>query len=323
MTGWTASVLAEGSFWMPQAASSIAGDVDALYYFILWLCVFFFILVMGAMFAFVWKYRRQRSDQRTHPIAGNRTLEIVWSVIPSLILVVLFVWGTRVWLEQTVPPPNAMEIRVTGQMWNWSYDYPTKGCTGATELVVPKDTPVKLIVNSTDVLHSFYIPAFRVKRDAVPNKYNVMWFEAIEAGEFDIFCAEYCGDQHSQMLSKVRVVSNEAFQEWVDAGCGMGGEGMAPAEFGAMLYDKKGCKTCHSVDGTRLVGPSFQGLYGRKEKIKDGSEVDVDDNYLRESIMYPNAKIVAGYDGVMPSYKGKLKDKQVDAIIDYIKSLSQ
>lgn len=313
--------LGDGSFWMPPQASSVASEVDSLYAFLLWTSAVCFIAIVGVTGYFVVKYRRRSDGQRTHPIAGHRRLEIAWSIIPAALLIVMFVWGVRVWVKQTVPPNGALEVRVNGVMWNWNYDYPQYGFTGVDQLVVPKDTPVKLVINAHDVIHSFFVPAFRLKRDAVPNRYNVAWFEAVELGEFPVYCAEYCGDAHSQMDSVVRVVTEEEFQEWLrtDHVFCPGPEG--PLDYGQRLYESKGCRTCHSVDGSKLVGPTFRGLFGTTEKLADGTEVLVDENYVRESMMNPNAKVVQGYDAVMPTYKGKLRDEQINAIIDYIKSL--
>ena len=175
-------------------------------------------------------------------------------------------------------------------------------------------------MSSTDVIHSFFVPNFRIKMDVVPNRYTVTWFEATQTGEFDLFCTEFCGKGHSEMVGRVRVLSEREYNEWLESSASMG-EGMTPVEYGEQLYRSKACVTCHSIDGSRMVGPSFKGRYGAMEAMADGEQVQVDENYLRESILNPRAKIVAGYDPVMPSYQGTLKDKQVDALIAYIKSL--
>ena len=309
-----------GSVWMPPQASSLAGEVDGLFYFIYWLCVIFFVGIVGLTAYFAVKYRRRGPGQRTSGIKGNRRVEIIWSVVPSVLLVAIFAWGFRTYVKQSVAPGDAIDIRVTGQKWFWAFDYPRDGIN-TDELVVPVGRPVKLTMSSRDVIHSFYIPAFRVKKDVLPNRYSSVWFQADQLGEYHVFCAEYCGTNHSEMRAKVRVVTDQQYQDWIDSGGGLGGEGMSSAEFGALVYEKKGCNKCHSTDGSKMTGPSFKGLYGRTEHFTDGSTIVVDDNYIRESVMEPQKKIVQGFEPVMPTFKGILKDKMTDALVDYIKSL--
>lgn len=312
----------DATVWLPPRASTTAGETDALFYFILYLSIFFFLLVVGVALVFAIKYRRRTDGQRTSPVEGNRRLEILWSVIPAILFVVIFAWGFKGYLNQSVPPGDALEVRVTGQKWFWSYDYPEQGIS-TNELVVPVGTPVKLTMSSQDVIHSFYVPAFRIKRDVLPNRYTVVWFEAMSEGEYDVLCAEYCGTSHSQMLSKVRVLSEKEYSDWVESGGGLSGEGMSSVEFGERLVKVKGCTTCHSLDGSKNTGPSFLNKYGSEELLTDGSTVKVDDNYIRESIVEPATKVVQGYEPVMPTYAGKLTDKQINAIIDYLKTLRQ
>jgi cytochrome c oxidase subunit 2 len=307
---------------MPKAASTEAARVDALFYFLVYISIFFFLLVVGVMVLFAVKYRRRREGQRTSPIEGHRKLEIAWAVIPAILLVVIFAWGFRDFVNLSVPPGDALEVRVTGQKWSWSFDYPREGIN-TNELVVPEGQPVKLILSSQDVIHSFYVPAFRIKRDVVPNRYTVTWFQATERGEYDVLCAEYCGTGHSSMLAKIKVVSDTDYQKWVDSGGGLSGKGMSSADFGKLLFKSKGCTACHSVDGSKLTGPSLLNKYGTKTVLSDGSQVLIDDNYLRESITQPNAKVVQGFQPVMPTFAGRLKEKQLNALIDYIKSLSK
>jgi len=315
-------IVASGTFWLPPSASITTKYVDDLFYFILYLSLFFFVLVIATMIIFVVKYRKRSDHQRTSPIEGNRSLEIAWSLIPTVLLVVICVWGFRGFMGLSVPPRDAIEIRVSAQKWSWSFTYPLDGIV-SPELVVPVDQPVKLIMSSQDVIHSFFVPAFRVKRDVLPNRYTVVWFEATETGDYHIFCTEYCGTGHSQMLSTVKVLPRVEYNSWLSSGGGVGGEGVSSAEFGAKLFANQGCVACHSVDGTRLVGPSLKGLFGRQEELVDGTKVNVDENYLRDSMMDPNAKVVKGFGPVMPSYKGRLQDPQIDALIDYIKSIGK
>ena len=309
-----------GSVWMPEQGSTSAERTDSLFYFLLYLSIFFFVLVIGATVLFSIKYRRRHAKQRTSPIEGNRKLEVAWALIPAVLLVVVFAWGFRDYVHLAVPPGDAIDVRVTAQKWFWSFDYPKEGIN-ANELVVPVNRPVKLTMSSTDVIHSFFVPAFRIKRDVVPNRYTVVWFEATDVGTYDVFCAEYCGTSHSRMLSKVKVMSEHDYQAWIDSGGGLSGKGMSSVDFGKLLFQSKGCATCHSTDGSAKTGPSFKGKYGTLETLAGGQTVKVDDNYIRESITDPAAKVVQGFEPVMPTYAGKLKDKQVNALIDYIKSL--
>lgn len=221
-----------------------------------------------------------------------------------------------------VPPKDAIEIKVTGQRWLWTFDYPD-GQTSAGELVVPADRPVKLLMSSTDVIHSFYVPAFRLKKDVLPNRYTVLWFEAAGVGNYELYCAEYCGQGHSQMLGNVRVLSEREFQDWLEKGEQETTGGQAPVQLGEKLYKSRACYTCHTTDGADKVGPSFKGVFGHQVTFSDGKTLIVDENYLRESILNPHAKVVKGFQPVMPTYQGVLKDREVDALIAYIKSLEK
>lgn len=315
MTPWAAT-LATGLG--PVARST--ERFDSLFAFVFAVSAVFFVGIVSTMTYFVVRYRRRHRGQRTSSSSGNLKIEVAWAVIPGALLLLIFGLGFKDYLYLAVAPRNALEVRVTGQKWSWSFDYPENGIT-TSELTVPVGRPVKLVMSSTDVIHSFYIPAFRVKRDVLPNRYTEMWFEALQTGTYDIMCAEYCGTGHSKMIAQVEVLSQKEYEEWVASGGGLDGEGLSSVEFGKLLYKKQGCATCHSVDGTTKVGPTLLNKYGTKERLSDGSSVEVDDNYLRESIMEPNAKVVEGFDTVMPTYAGRLNDKQVNALIDYIKSL--
>lgn len=317
---------AGAGFWLPPAASTAAAQTDGLFYFILYLSAFFFAAIIAATVYFAVAYRRRSPDQKTHPTEGNNTIEFVWSAIPTLLLLVIFAWGFVGWLNLTVPPDNAVEIRVTGQKWVWSFDYPRDGISADT-ITVPVGRPVKLTMSSVDVLHSFYVPAFRIKRDVLPNRYTVAWFEATQEGEFPILCTEYCGTGHSRMLSKVKVVSAAAYEAWIKAGgdqpVGPDGKPLPLTALGEKLFSSKGCAACHSVNGAAGIGPTMLGQWNTPQKIADGSEHVMDDNYTRESIVNPNAKVVAGFAPVMPTFKGRLSDTQINALIEYIKSLAK
>lgn len=309
-------------WWLPESASTFSHKVDTTFALIYWLDVFFFVLIIGAMAWFTIAYRRRSKDQKTSPVKGNHALEFAWSFIPGLFLLSFFGMGFVTYMDMQVPPADAMDVRVTGQKWNWSFEYPEQGLqlASADGLVVPSNTPVRLTITSVDVLHSFYIPAFRTKKDAVPNRYTSLWFEAKAPGEYQIYCTEYCGDDHSRMTSKVIAMEPAAFREWV-AGQKSASASMSPVERGQKLFTAQGCAGCHSIDGSTLIGPSLKGKYGANEQLTDGSSVAIDDNYIRESILTPNAKIVAGFAGQMPPYQGRLQDDEISALIDYIKTL--
>jgi cytochrome c oxidase subunit 2 len=311
-----------GSLYMPPANSTIAGEVDALFYFIFYTAIVLFFIVIAFTTYFIFKYRRRGERKTTSGIAHNTKLEIFWTVIPTILVIIVFIWGFRTYLRMNVAPHDALEIKATGQKWFWTFDY-QNGANSLNDLVVPVGKPVKLLMSSQDVIHSFYVPDFRVKMDVLPNRYTITWFEAVNEGEYDIFCTEYCGKGHSEMLGKVKVVSEEAYSAWLEAAAADIPEGVSLEEAGAQLYKSKACVTCHSIDGTDGVAPSFSGKYSSMERLVDGSEILVDENYIRESILNPQAKIVMGYQPVMPTYQGVLKDRQIDALIAYMKSLKQ
>jgi cytochrome c oxidase subunit 2 len=318
---------------LPQA-STFAEGVDSLYLFIVALSVFFFVLVMGAMAYFMWKYRRQSADQKTSSITHNGKIEFLWSAIPAVLLVVIFIWGEIDFIKQTAPPTDAIDIRVTGQKWSWTVEYPdypgkilTSNNVGPrVTMIVPKGRPVRLTMTSRDVIHSFFIPAFRIKRDVVPGRYTNLWFEPTQVGEFNLFCAEYCGDQHSRMTGVIKVVEPELFESILEDYAKLEpNEGESPAEFGGRIYSIRGCNACHSIDGSPKVGPTWKGLWGKTESLTDGASVTIDgadgENYIKESILDPNAKVVSGFAPQMPPYAGQLSDQHIEALTAYIKTL--
>jgi cytochrome c oxidase subunit 2 len=307
-----------GSFWLPKQSSTVAQHVDHAWNAVYWVAVFFFVLVITTMAVFVWRYRRKKEGEQTSAVDHNTRLEVLWTLIPLAILMGLFAIGLRGYIDAAVAPAEAIEVHVTAQKWAWSFTYPN-GTTTA-ELGVPKDKPVKLVMSSTDVVHSLFIPEFRIKQDVVPGTYTSIWFQATEAKEVALLCTEYCGTGHSDMMAKVIVMEPPQYQEWLDAH-GDGGN-KPPAERGKMLFATKACAGCHSLDGSRIVGPSMKGIYGRTEDLADGASVKVDDNYIRESILVPTAKIVKGYAPSMPTFQGVLKDKDIDAIIAYLKTVN-
>ncbi len=306
------------TFWLPEKASTFVTTVDPAFDLFLYISIFFFGLICILITVFTVKYLRRRPDQlATAQITHNLTLELSWTIIPLLIVMGLFFLGIKGYLHMRVAPAGYMQVNVKGQKWSWSFEYPS-GAINDT-LVVPVNTPVKLAMTSRDVLHSFFIPAFRTKADVLPNRWHSLWFQATRTGVFPVQCTQYCGTNHSYMLTAVKVLEPEAYEEWL-ANASDPGKGKTPAEFGAILYQKRGCNACHSVDGTNAVGPSWKGVYGKSESTSAGS-VTVDDAYLKESMLTPQAKVVTGFQPVMPTFQGVLSDREVGAIIEYIKTL--
>jgi len=305
--------------WLPEAASSIASRVDNVIWFVTIISLVFFVFITALLVVFAIKYRRRSEDDETPYQVSHHTLEVVWTIIPSILVMVIFVYGFVVFEDLRTPPKDAMEINVTGKQWLWQFHY-DNGKSTINELFVPEGRPVKLVMTSDDVLHSFFVPEFRVKQDLVPGMYTYLWFKAIKKGEFNIFCAEYCGTNHSGMLGKVKVLSPADFEKWktskeeLIAGANL-------VEAGAELYTKRACIGCHSIDGSPMVGPTFKGIFGRQETLADGQEITVDENYLRKSIYEPQAQVVKGYQPIMPSFKGIISDNEVSALIAYMKSL--
>lgn len=306
-------------FMLPPAKSTLAAETDALFNFINVTSLIFLLGISAAIIYFSWKYRRQSDQDVTPVIAHNSTLEITWSVIPLVLVLIVFGRGFTGYINGITVPDEAYEIRAVGKTWLWEFHYPN-GHVSINELHVPVDRPVKLVMSSDDVIHSLYIPDFRVKQDVLPNRYTQLWFEAMETGESVIFCAEYCGTAHSNMVATTFVHEEEDFITWL-ASAGSADDNMDPVELGEQLITRNACGTCHSSDGTDLIGPTFQGLWQSEVALESGETVTADENYLRESILEPNAKIVDGYDPVMPTFAGTLNDRQIEAIIEYIKTL--
>jgi cytochrome c oxidase subunit 2 len=317
------TVLGAGpGFWLPRQASSGAAGVDFLFHAITSISTFFFALICALLVYFVWKYRARPGHRAQPSPTHNQALEITWTIVPLAIVIWIFWEGFTGFLNLQTPPENAYEVEVVGQKWKWLFTYPN-GVVDE-DLHVPPGEAVRLVLTSQDVIHSLYVPEFRIKRDAVPGRYEKEWFQADEPGEYQIFCAEYCGTDHSAMLAHVVVHrSRPEFDKWLaDAGNFL--DKLPPErlwEGGQKLYNQRGCKQCHSVDGTVGIGPSFKGIWGHTQALKGGGSAMVDENYVRESIVNPQAKIVAGFEPVMPTYQGRLKDKEITAIIEYLKTL--
>lgn len=306
------------SFWMPVRASSAAGEVDWLFYFIFYVSLFFFALIVGLMIWFTLRYRRRKGEKAEGGASHNTMLELVWSGIPLLLVIGIFLVGFQGYMRSVVSPDSSYEIQVTAMKWKWLFTYPNGHVD--ENLHVPVETPVRLVMTSSGVIHSLYIPAFRLKKDVVPGRYNKMWFRAVKPGEYVLFCAEYCGTAHSDMLATVVVHPPGEFEKWLADAANLL-KRLSPAEAGAKLFMSRGCAQCHSVDGKPGIGPTMKGLFGHSQIVTNGQTVTVDENFIRESILEPQAKVAAGFDPVMPSYQGRLSDPEIAAIIEYTKTL--
>jgi cytochrome c oxidase subunit 2 len=309
------------AYALGEAASRTTGQVDALFLFITIVSLFFFLLVEGLLIAFAIKYRRKKGaePEATPDIRGNLLLESIWIVIPSLVVAAFFYYGYRVFRDIRTPSPGATDIHVVARQWLFEFRYPD-GSSSINELRVPVGRPVKLILSSDDVIHSFYVPDYRVKQDMVPGRYTTLYLHPDKAGTYPILCAEYCGVGHSTMRADLIVMEPGAYAAWREkkeapAGLSLAGQGKA-------LVAKSGCLGCHAIEGKEKIGPNFGKVFGRKVLLADGTSVTADEEYLRESILDPKAKIVKGYPAVMPTYKSTLSPDDLTAIIAYLKSLS-
>ncbi len=300
---------------LPERASSFAGEVDAVFYFIVAVAAFFTVAISAAILYFAIRYRRRSDAERPKEIHGSLTLELTWTLVPLGIVVVMFVWGAKVFFHINRPPDDAMTVTVVGKRWMWKIQHPT-GQREINELHVPVGRAVKLVITSEDAIHSFFVPAFRIKKDAVPGRYNVGWFRATKTGTYHLFCAEYCGTDHSRMIGRVVVMEPEAYQTWLAGGPAP----ESPVVAGEKLFTELNCITCHRADSAGR-GPVLQGIFGRPVKLASGDTVVADEAYVRESVVNPAAKVVAGYQPVMPTYQGQVSEEQLIALVAYIESL--
>ncbi len=308
----------EKTFWLPEQASTFTQSMDSVFYVYTYLALFILVAIVAVIVYFGFKYSRKSPDQKAKSqITHNLKLEIVWTVIPGIIFFAFFAWGLVGFMDMSVAPSNAIRIDAVAQKWVWKFNY-SNGVSTDT-LRVPINRPVKMVMKSRDVLHSFFIPAFRVKKDVIPNQYTTLWFNATKKGAFNLFCTEFCGTGHSRMLTKVLVMEAVEYEEWL-AEEKSASSSATPLEVGEKIYNQN-CKACHSIDGIRLVGPALNGLFGKEEEMTDGRKVKVDKNYILKSLEDPNADIVKGYQGIMTSFKGTFSVEEVDAISEYLKSL--
>jgi len=297
----------------PVQASTIAEGIDHLYYFLTAVDLFFTAFIFLAIFYFAVKYRRRREDERPPQIETYLPLELVWTLIPTILCAIMFIWSSSLFIRNSRPPEAATEIFVIGKQWMWQLQHP-EGRREINELHIPIGKPIKLTMTSEDVIHDFFIPAFRVKKDVVPGMYSSIWFVATQTGKFHLFCAQYCGTNHSQMTGWIYAMKPTEYEQWLGGGI----KTVSMAEAGAQFYEQFGCITCHGTG----KGPPFVDLYGKPVKLSDGRTVIADEAYLRESILFPSAKIVAGYPPIMPTFKGQMSEEQLLQLIAYIESLS-
>jgi cytochrome c oxidase subunit 2 len=302
----------------PERASTSAAEVDTLYGFLLLVGIAMTLLIFACVFFFAIKYHRKSDDDRPKLISGSLPLEITWSVIPFLVMLVMFAWGTKLYFQNYTPPrKDTLDIYVTGKQWMWKVQYPG-GQREINELHVPVGRSVKLILASEDVIHSFFIPAFRLKHDVVPGSYQTYWFEPTKPGRYHIFCAEYCGTNHSKMTGWVTVMEPAAYETWLSGG----NAGGSMAAQGEKLFQQYGCVTCHLTESQGRC-PSLRNVFGHPVVLDDGRTVVADEAYVRESILNPNAKIVKGYHrDIMPVFQGQINEEGLLQLIVYVKSLS-
>jgi cytochrome c oxidase subunit 2 len=306
-----------------EQGSEFAYKVDFAHDVVTIISVVCTVAIVGVMLYFAVKYRQRNGvDHETPAIEGNNALEVIWTVFPTLVCIWVAWLGFDSFVDLRSPPANAMEINVTGRKWAWDFQY-ANGKRTTSELVVPVDEPVKLIMTSKDVLHSFFVPVMRTKMDVIPGRYTYEWFRPIKTGDFQVFCTEYCGDEHSKMLARLKVLPKAEFERWLaDDSEERKLASLKPSDLGKELYVSKQCVTCHSLDGSPRVGPSWLKLFGKEGKLADGATYKADENYLKESIINPQAKTVAGYLAMgMPSYAGQLSDDEIGGIIAFIKTV--
>ncbi|HXD34571.1 MAG TPA: cytochrome c oxidase subunit II [Pyrinomonadaceae bacterium] len=303
--------------FVPESASTESANVDALYFYLSGVTVFFTLLISGVIIFFVIRYRRRTPHEIPRPIAGSHTLETLWSVIPFVISMSFFVWGAALYFRQSRVPKNALEVYVVGKQWMWKIQHAT-GQREINELHVPVGRKIKLIMTTEDVIHDFFVPAFRIKADAVPGRYTVQWFEATKAGTYHLFCAEYCGMNHSLMIGSIIVMEPTEFNDWLNGNVNQ----QSAAAGGQQLYQTLGCASCHGGNGEGGRGPALLGVFNSDVRMSNGTTARANESYIRESIVSPNAKVVNGYGPIMPTFQGVVNEEQIVQLMAYIKSLS-
>ena len=302
--------------FVPDSASTMSWKVDAVYFYLSGVTLFFTLLISAILVFFVIRYRRRTPYEIPRPIAGSHKLETLWTVIPFLISMTIFGWAAKVYFDQSSPPKNAMEVYVVGKQWMWKIQHST-GQREINELHVPIGKKIKLIMTTEDVIHDFFVPAFRVKSDVVPGKYTTLWFEATKTGKFDFYCAEYCGMNHSGMIGSVVVMESREFDNWLSGNT----SNTTPAVAGQQLFQTLGCVSCHGATGEGGRGPALSGLFGRETQLVGGRKITAYEAYIRESILNPQAQLVDGFGPIMPTFQGQISEDQLVQLLAYIKSL--
>jgi len=302
--------------FVPDSASTFSWKVDAVYFYLSGITLFFTLLISAILIFFVLRYRRRSPYEIPRPIAGSHKLETLWTVIPFIIAMTIFGWASKVYFEQYSPPQNAMEVYVVGKQWMWKIQHST-GQREINELHVPIGRKIKLIMTTEDVIHSFFVPAFRMKADVVPGKYTTQWFEATKTGTYHLFCAEYCGMNHSGMIGSVVVMESREFDNWLSGNAG----NTTPAVAGQQLFQTLGCVSCHGANGEGGRGPTLAGLFGREVRLSNGQTLRADEPYIRESMLNPQAKLVEGFGPIMPTFQGQVSEDQLVQLLAFIKSL--
>jgi cytochrome c oxidase subunit II len=300
-------------FW-PDAASTTATRVDALYIFLVMVSAIMTALIFATLVFFAVRYRK-REGVKAEQIEGSKVLEITWSTIPFAVFLSFFVWGAVLFFQERTPPQDATEVYTVAKQWMWKFEH-AGGQREINELHVPVGRDVKMIMTSQDVIHSFYVPVFRIKQDVLPGRYTTAWFHATKPGTYHLFCAEYCGTEHSGMIGWIVVMDPREYQAWMTTG----GGNQAMMDTGAKLFSDLGCVMCHRAD-TPGRGPNLVGIYNKPVQLEDGRTVIADENYIRESIMEPNAKVVKGFRPIMPTLQGQISDDQLNELVAYVKSL--
>lgn len=306
--------------FLPEQASTFAGPVDDLYYFIVAVTAFFTVAISLVVMFIAIKYREGKKVNRDNPLAESPKLEALWIGVPLVIVLVIFFWSVNLYFTMASPPANAVDMYVTGKQWMWKIQHPS-GQREINEMHVPTGVPIRLTMVSQDVIHSFYVPAFRVKQDVLPGRYSQLWFEATKPGIYHLFCTEYCGTKHAGMIGRVVVMEPKDYEAWLaGGGSNAGSLGGTMASAGEKVFNDQGCASCH-IPGDPARAPILQGLYGKTVALASGEKVTVDEQYIRESILKPAQKLVAGYGPVMPVYEGRASEDDVMQLVAYIKSL--
>ncbi|HZM12080.1 MAG TPA: cytochrome c oxidase subunit II [Candidatus Limnocylindrales bacterium] len=300
----------------PERASALAWQVDGLYFLLIAVSAFFTLLIFALIFVFAVKYRRSAHPHAVQ-IEGSLPLELAWTLIPLGICMIFFAWGSLIYFQEARPPKGAMEVYAVAKQWMWKFEY-EGGQRDINQLHLPVNRDVKMIMSSQDAIHSFFVPAFRIKADVLPGRFTTTWFRPTKVGTYHLFCSQYCGTDHSGMIGQVIVMEPAAYQAWMSGGASSG----TLASNGQQLFQQLGCATCHRFD-TQGRAPNLTGVFGKPVLLEDGRTVIADENYIRESILIPGAKIVSGFKPIMPTFQGQVSEENLMALVAYVKSLAQ